>query len=104
MNDKIKQIYFQLQDLPNVKLRANTDKYKLKSFKREDEFELMLTAIEENSGHMIILARVEWGKTLRLQYDCKRSIHERLELTELKTYCKFRDGQFILLLGFCWIF
>ena len=55
-------------------------------FDRDDEFELMLTAIEENSGHMIILATIEWGKSLCLEYDKTKSINSRIELTHLKSH------------------
>ena len=55
-------------------------------FDRDDEFELMLTAIEENSGHMIILATIEWGKSLCLEYDKAKPINSRIELTHLKSH------------------
>ena len=52
----------------------------------------MLTAIEENSGHMILLATIEWGKSLCLKYDSTKPIHSRMELTHLKSYYDIRDG------------
>ena len=73
-----------MSDLPNS--RMPTDK-KLKRIIRDDSFELMLTAIEENSGHMIILATIEWGKSLCLEYDSKKSMHSRISLNSLNTYC-----------------
>ena len=36
---------------------------------RDFKADLMLAAIEENTGHMIILAVIEWGKFVCLQYD-----------------------------------
>ena len=69
----------------------DTDCFKFNKFEREDEFELMLTAIEENSGHMIVLATIEWGKSLSFKYDHSKPVDSRLKLTHLKSryYIKY---------------
>ena len=64
----------------------DTDCFKFNKFERDDEFELMLTAIEENSGYMIILATIEWGKSLCIEYNKTKPMHDRLELTHLKSH------------------
>ena len=69
-----------------------TKRSKMNKFKRDDKFELMLTAIEENSGHIINLAKIEWGKMLTLEYDIKKELHSRIELTHLKSYYIIRDS------------
>ena len=81
-----------MQDLPNSWMKTNKDGKNLKKLKRDDKFELMLTAIEENSGHMIILATIEWGKEVCLQYDNTKSMHSRISLNSLNTYCEFKHS------------
>ena len=74
----------------------DTDCFKFNKFERDDEFELMLTAIEENSGHMIILATIEWGKSLSFEYDKTKPVNSRLKLTRLKSHYNIRQSKFVL--------
>lgn len=59
----------QLQDFPSASVPTKIHGNKLNQIERDDKFELMLTAIEENSGHMIVLKTIEWEKSVNLQYD-----------------------------------
>ena len=70
---------------------------KIEKCDRDFKAELMLTAIEENSGHMIILATVDWGKIACLQYNRAKPIHSRIELIEYNSYCQRKNK---LLFGF----
>ena len=74
----------------------NVDVDETVKFDRDDEFELMLTAIEENSGHMIILATIEWGKSLSFEYDNSKPVNSRLKLTRLKSHYNIRQSKFVL--------
>ena len=65
---------------------------KLNKIGRDDNFELRLAAIEENSGHLITMATIEWGKRIVLQYDCSKEMHSRLKLNELNSYCEFKHS------------
>ena len=62
----------------------------LQSVERDSKFKLMLTAIEENSGHVIILANIEWGKSLFSDYDVTKGMHARIGLSRLKTFCRIK--------------
>lgn len=73
--------------MPGARVSNPIDK-----FEREDEFELMLAAIEENSGHMIILTTIEWKKLLCIKYDKTKPMHDRLELTHLESHYKINDS------------
>ena len=92
------KIHIQLQDYPSGHFNYHQYGNRIKHFEREDKFELMLVAIEENSGHMIVLKTIEWGKSISLQYDCTKEMHERLKLNHLNTCCKVKHSQFIRLL------
>ena len=74
----------------------NVDEDETVKFERDDEFELMLTAIEENSGYMIILATIEWGKSLCIEYNKTKPMHDRLELTHLKSHYYVIKSKFIV--------
>ena len=59
---------------------------------RDFKADLMLTAIEENTGHMIILAVIEWGKFVCFQYDHTKPVHSRIKLTACTSYCNKKKG------------
>ena len=59
---------------------------------RDFKADLMLAAIEENTGHMIILAVIEWGKFICLQYDHTKPVHSRIKLTACTSYCNKKKG------------
>ena len=54
---------------------------------KDDKFELMLTAIEENSGHMIVLGTIKWGRFFHWQYDCSKPMHSRINMKKINSYC-----------------
>ena len=68
----------------------------LEKFHRDFKADLMLAAIEENSGHMIVLAVVEWGKTIGLRYDRTRNEHDRIRMTNHNSYCNKMKGMCVL--------
>ena len=68
------------------------DGKKFEKFERDFKAELMLAAIEENSGHMIILASFEWGNFTCLQYDRSKPIHSRIKLTNYSSYCQRKSS------------
>ena len=70
----------------------NVDEDETVKFERDDEFELMLTAIEETSGYMIILATIEWEKSLSFEYDKTKPVNSRLKLTRLKSHYKIKHS------------
>ena len=59
---------------------------------RDFKADLMLAAIEENTGHMIILAVIEWGKFVCLKYDHTKPVHSRTKLTACTSYCNKKKG------------
>ena len=61
---------------------------------RDFKADLMLVAIEENTGHMIILAVIEWGKFVCLKYDHTKPVHSRIKLTACTSYCNKKKGYF----------
>ena len=72
---------------------------KIEKCDRDFKAELMLTAIEENSGHMIILATVDWGKFTCLQYNRAKPIHSRIELIEYNSYCQRKISKYFVSLN-----
>ena len=80
--------------MPSARVPIRYEGYTINSKQRENNFEVMLTVIEENSGHMITLATVEWGKSFRLQYDCKKAMHSRISMTEVESFCTLNESQF----------
>ena len=69
-------------DMPSCTMKVCEDYGRvLKKCHRDFKADLMLAAIEENSGHMIILAAVEWGKIIDLRYDGTRNEHDRIVMT-----------------------
>ena len=84
-----------MNDLPCSSFEINYDGSKLKRFEKEDDFELMLTAIEENSGHRINLATIEWGKDIYLQYDHTKPMYSRMNMNRLNSYCNLKKSQFV---------
>ena len=68
----------------------------LEKFHRDFKADLMLAAIEENSGHMIVLAVVEWGKTIGLRYDRTRNEHDRIRMTNHNSYFNKINGLCVL--------
>ena len=85
--------FIQFQDIPGEFFRIKQDET-LEKFREDMKFVLMLTAIEENSGHMIVLTTIEWGVDICLQYDVTKPMHSRISMTRLKTYCRIRNGLF----------
>ena len=88
--------FLQLRDTPSAKIEKNMSQYEhyeILQYEREDEFELMLTAVEENSGHMIILATVEWGKSLVLSYDRTQLMHSRMSVKDFQNYCRLKNSK-----------
>ena len=81
-----------MDDLPNSGDIFIDEGQVLIRFEREENFELMLTAVEENSGHMIILATVDWKHELSFEVDVKRPVYSRLELTGLEVSCSCKGG------------
>ena len=81
-----------MNDFPSSSFEINNNGSKFKTNEIEDDFELMLTAIEENSGHMINLATIEWGKDINLQYDCEKLMHSRINMIKLHSYCRLYES------------
>ena len=81
-----------MSDLPNSGEKFIDEGQVLTRFEREENFEMMLTAVEENSGHMIILATVDWKHKLSFEVDVKRPVYSRLELTDLEVSCSSKGG------------
>ena len=80
-----------MQDFPSSNMFTSLNGNKLKKLHKDINFELRLTAIEENSGHMIVLSTIEWGKSIILQYDSSsQEMNSRLKLNHLNGYCKFK--------------
>ena len=80
-----------MQDFPSSNMFTSLNGNKLKKLHKDINFELRLTAIEENSGHMIVLSTIEWGKSIILQYDSSsQEMNSRLKLNHLSGYCKFK--------------
>ena len=79
-------------DLPSAAARFRREGSAMTSFEREESFELMLTAVEENSGHMIVLATVQWSHVVDFQVDVNREVHSRLKLKGLETTYRFNGG------------
>ena len=64
----------------------------LEGFDTDFKFVLMLTAIEENSGHRINLATIEWGKDIYLQYDHTKPMYSRMSMNRLMSYCNLKKS------------
>ena len=70
----------------------NSNKFNLDKTKQKLDFELMLTAIEENSGYMINLATIKWGKHISMHYSSTRLKHPRTDLNLLESYCRLKES------------
>lgn len=78
--------------MPGGAMKSKNHGRNLENFHRDFKADLMLAAIEENSGHMITLAVVEWGKTVGLKYDRTRIEHDRISLTNHTSYLNKFNG------------
>ena len=76
-----------MNDTPSSVMNAGYHGQTLHQLEKDDEFELMLTAIEENSGHTIVLGTIRWGRFFRWQYDCTKSMHSRINMKKINSYC-----------------
>ena len=81
-----------MYDVPNSGEDFIYEDQVLTNFEREVNFETMLMAVEENSGHMIILATVDWKHKLSFEVDVERPIFLRLKLTDLEVSCSCKGG------------
>ena len=63
-----------------------------KKFVRDLKFDLMLAAIEENSGHMIILSNIKWGIKVDFQIENSRLMHSRVRPKEFEYTCRFNQS------------
>ena len=61
--------------------------------KREASYELMLVAVEENSGRWMKLETIEWGQKVQIQVDTKMPLNSRLKLKEYKTWCTHNESK-----------
>ena len=102
MNITFKNIQFneirkniKLQDFPSASVPTKIHGNKLKQVERDGKFLLMLTAIEEHSGNIIVLKTIEWEKSISLQYDCTRLVYSRFKLKDLNTSCKLKQSNFL---------
>ena len=84
-----------MSESPAQVIRKLADWNDFKEFNRNSELELMLVAIEENSGCMAKLASVNWNFNLNLQRDSSKPMHYQTELIELKNECFFDNSEFL---------
>lgn len=70
----------------------NSNKFTLDKVKQKLDFELMLTAIEENSGYMINLATIKWGKYISMNYSSTRLKHPKTDLNVLESHCRLKES------------
>ena len=84
-----------MSESPAQVIKKLADWNDLKEFNRKSELELMLVAIEENSGCMAKLASVHWNFKLNLQRDSSKPMHYQTELNELKNECFFDNSEFL---------
>ena len=81
--------------MPGGSMKTKSFGRNLEKYHRDFKAEMILAAIEENSGHMIILAAVDWGKTVGLKYDRTRNEHDRIRMTNHNSYCNEINGLFL---------
>ena len=62
-------------------------------FDRKIKFELMLVAIEENSGCMAVLASVHWNYNLNIERDPSKPLHYQTKLNKLKIESFFDESE-----------
>ena len=79
-------------DIPFVSRKISDEKGNNTRYERDLEFELMLVAIEEISGHMIVLSKIKWGHKVDLKIDNSQKMHSRIEITEFKTTCFYEES------------
>ena len=84
-----------MDESPAQVVRKLADWNDFKEMDRASSFELMLVAIEENSGCMAKLASVDWNFSLKLERDSSKPMHYQTELNELKNECFFDDSEFL---------
>ena len=78
--------------MPSGRVPIHTEDYKLNKIEKSRNFKLMLTAIEENSGHMIVLAEIWWGKSFCIKYDCEKPMHSRISMTKVSSHCVLNES------------
>ena len=81
-----------MNDYPNV-LHGWGQNEPVLELNRDIRFELMLVAVEENSGRWMILETIEWGQKVQIQVDTKMPINSRLKLREYKTWCSHNESK-----------
>ena len=81
-----------MHDFPSFTSDWKLKNHSVLNVNRDISFELMLVAIEENSGHWINLTNVEWGQEVQIQVDTNRPVNSRLQLKHYKTWCTHNGG------------
>ena len=67
----------------------------IKSVARKLKFNLMLAAIEENSGKIIKLAEVKWTHDIKLMIDTTKPPNSRVIPVKYQTLCYYKGGKLI---------
>ena len=62
-------------------------------FDRKIKFELMLVAIEENSGCMAVLSSVHWNYNLNIERDPCKPLHYQTKLNKLEIESFFDESE-----------
>ena len=78
--------------MPSGKFSIHYKDYILNKIEKSRNFKLMLTAIEENSGHMIVLAEILWGKSFCINYDWEKPMHSRISMSKVSSHCVLNES------------
>ena len=81
-----------MHDFPLLTNGWKLKNYSVLNVNRDVRFELMLVAIEENSGHWIDLTKVKWGQKVQIQVDTNMPVNSRLQLKHYTTWCTHNGG------------
>ena len=85
-----------MHDLPNAtRPFLNYNGNPANKYKRELNFTLMLTAIEENSGKMIVLTELKWTNSIQLKIDTSKPYNCRLIAEKYKTTCTYNNSNIL---------
>ena len=81
-----------MHDLPTATLPFFKLGNPVTKYRRELSFTLLLAAIEENSGKMIILTELKWTNSIQLKIDTSKPYNCRLEAEKYKTTCTYNKS------------
>ena len=86
-----------MNDAPCATFPLNIDAFQcnIKSAERKLKFNLVLAAIEENSGKMLKLTEVGWSQHVKMVVDHSEKPGRRIKSTKYQTLCTFNGGKLV---------